>query len=132
MDIVKLFAELGGLAIFIFAAVAYLKQWGISGNALTGSGFLVGLVVGLGYRYAVLPMTDFASWFWAIMFGLMAGFLATGAYKGASDVVAKAQVTTVTLPPLATASGEPVGPAADAAPIVTPWRDQPAEDGKPQ
>jgi hypothetical protein len=91
MDIVKLLAELGGLSVFIFAAVAYLKQWGISGDGLTGAGFAIGLVIGLAYRWAVQPMTDFASWFWAIMFGLMAGFLATGAYKGAGDIAAKAQ-----------------------------------------
>jgi hypothetical protein len=91
MDIVKLLAELVGLAGIIFAAVAYLKQWGIKGNWLTGSGFVVGLVIGLGYRYAVQPMIDFASWFWAVIFGLMAGFMATGAYKGAGDIAAKAQ-----------------------------------------
>ena len=95
MDIVKLLAELGGLAVFIFAAVAYLKQLGVAGQWLTISGFVIGVVIGLAYRYAVQPMTDFASWFWAVMFGLMAGFLATGAYKGASDIAAKAQTPPV-------------------------------------
>jgi hypothetical protein len=84
--IANMLVELVGLSVVIFAAVAYLKQWGISGNALTGSGFVIGLVIGLAYRYATSPMTDFASWFWAVMFGLMAGFLATGAYKGAQDI----------------------------------------------
>jgi hypothetical protein len=78
----SLLTELVGLAMIIFAAVAYLKQLGLTGKMLTLSGFFFGLVFGVAYRYAMAPMVDFASWFWAIVFGLMAGFLATGAYKG--------------------------------------------------
>jgi hypothetical protein len=69
----------------IFAAVAYLKQWGVKGKWLTGSAFGIGLVLALVVRYAMAPMTTFADWVWAVVFGLMAGFLATGAYKGAQS-----------------------------------------------
>ena len=87
----NLFVEVTGLSVFTFAAVAYLKQWGITGKALTGSGFAFGLVVGMAYRYAMQPMTDFPSWFWAVMFGLASGFVATGAYKGGESLAEKAK-----------------------------------------
>ena len=74
-------AELAILSAFIIAAVGWLKSLGVQGNALTISAFAFGLVLGVGYRYATAPMTDFASWFFAILFGLLAGFFATGAYK---------------------------------------------------
>jgi len=81
--------ELVGLAVVIFAAVAWMKQLGAAGRTLTIMAFAFGLVFGLAYRWAMQPMTDFASWFWAVVFGLMAGFLATGAYKGAETLIAK-------------------------------------------
>ena len=78
--------ELVGLAVVIFAAVAWMKQLGAEGKTLTLLAFVFGLVFGVAYRYAMQPMTDFASWFWAVVFGLMAGFLATGAYKGGQSI----------------------------------------------
>jgi di/tricarboxylate transporter len=82
----NLLSELIGLAIVIFAAVAWFKQLGAHGRVLTLSGFMFGLVLGLAYRYAMAPMVDFAGWFWAVIFGLMAGFMATGAYKGGQSI----------------------------------------------
>lgn len=82
-------AELLTLAVIVFAAVEQIKKFGASGNALTISAFVFGLLLGVGYRYAISPMGDFASWFWAIVFGLMAGFMATGAYDGARSIVSK-------------------------------------------
>ena len=84
--VANMLTELVGLAVVIFAAVAWLKQMGVEGQRLTAAAFLFGLLFGIAYRYAMSPMTDFASWFWATIFGLMAGFLATGAYKGAQSV----------------------------------------------
>ena len=89
--LVKLIAEVGGLSVFIFAAVAWLKQLGVEGKWLTVSAFAFGVVFGLFYRYADAPMTDFASWFWAVAFGLLCGFLATGAYKGAEGLALKSK-----------------------------------------
>lgn len=76
----KMLPELLMLSGVIFAAVAYLKKLGVQGNWLTVSAFGFGLVLGVAYRYAISPMTDFAGWFWAVIFGLLAGFIATGAY----------------------------------------------------
>jgi hypothetical protein len=87
--IANMLTELVGLAVVIFAVVAWLKQLGLMGKALTISAFVVGLLIGVGYRYAMQPMADFASWFWAVCFGLLAGALATGAYKGAEALALK-------------------------------------------
>ena len=92
---------LGGvsiLAVIIFAAVAYLKQWGVRGKWLTGSAFLVGVVIALLVRYAMAPMVNFADWVWASVFGLMAGALATGAYKGAQQAVQPPEIEFYTGP----------------------------------
>jgi ammonia channel protein AmtB len=89
MTILNLLVEVVGLSAFVFAAVAQIKQLGVTGKKLTIAGFLFGLVFGLAYRYAAAPMTDFVSWFWAVTFGLATGFLATGAYKGIESATGK-------------------------------------------
>ena len=87
----NILAEVVGLSVIIFAAVAQLKQWGLTGNALTGSAFGFGLAFGVLYKYATATPTDFAGWFWACVFGLVAGFIATGAYKGIESASGKNQ-----------------------------------------
>jgi len=79
-------SELLGLAVVIFAAVAWLKQLGAQGKALTISAFVFGLLLGVSYRFAMSPLVTFADWFWAFVFGLMAGFMATGAYKAGQSI----------------------------------------------
>jgi ammonia channel protein AmtB len=81
MTIEKLISELPILSAVIVALVAWIKQMGVTGRWLTASAFAVGLLLGLAYRYAVQPMATFADWFWAVVFGLLAGAIATGAYK---------------------------------------------------
>jgi hypothetical protein len=93
-----LLAELMTLSVIIFAAVAWIKQTGIRGRALTFAAFAFGLLLGLTYRWAVAPMLTFADWFWAVVFGLMAGFLATGAYKGAESASGKTMMDYPYLP----------------------------------
>jgi hypothetical protein len=87
--IANMLLELATLAVIIFAAVAWMKQAGLVDKQLTFAGFAFGLVFGVAYRYAMAPMVTFADWFWAIVFGLLAGFLATGAYKGAEGIALK-------------------------------------------
>ena len=90
--VANILGGVGILAVVIFAAVAYLKQWGVAGKWLTASAFAVGIVIALFVRYAMAPMTTFADWVWAVLFGLMAGFLATGAYKGAQAATGGEQI----------------------------------------
>lgn len=92
IDLAKLAAQmaniLGGVSILgvvVFAIVAYLKQWGVAGKWLTGSAFAVGIIVAVAVRLAMLPAYTFADWVWTVLFGLMAGLLATGAYKGVEN-----------------------------------------------
>lgn len=89
MDFIKLFAEVGGLSVFIFAAVAQLKQFGLAGKWLTGAAYLVGLFVGGAYRYVIYLPVSPADWFWLVMFGAAGGFIATGVYKGAESATGK-------------------------------------------
>jgi hypothetical protein len=109
----NLLGELVGLSIVIFAFVAWLKQMGVSGNRLTLSAFAFGLIFGVCDRYALSPLVDFSDWFWAIVFGLMAGFLATGAYKGGQSIAGNGStlVTNVLSTPLQS-SGYTVAPDA--------------------
>jgi hypothetical protein len=87
-----LLAELMTLSVIIFAAVAWIKQLGVRGKALTLAAFVFGLGLGIAYRFAMAPMLTFTDWFWAVCFGLLAGFMATGAYKGAESASGKAQL----------------------------------------
>ena len=85
---------LGGvaiLAVIIFAFVAWLKQLGVAGMWLTISAFISGLVIAVLVRYAMYPAQSFADWVWTTLFGLMAGLLATGAYKGGQSIVGNKQ-----------------------------------------
>jgi len=95
MDFVKLFAEVGGLSIFIFASVAQLKQFGLAGKWLTASAFAIGLIVGGAYRYFIYLPAAPTDWFWLVMFGAAGGFIATGVYKGAESVTGKKPVPQV-------------------------------------
>jgi uncharacterized membrane-anchored protein YitT (DUF2179 family) len=82
----KMLLELPVLSVVIFALVAWLKQLGIKDQALTISSFVFGLVLGVCYRYASAPMVDFAGWFYAVLFGLLAGVVASGAYKAGQTI----------------------------------------------
>ena len=85
----KLLLELPVLSGVTFALVAWIKQMGLTGRWLTASAFVVGLILGVSYRYSVAPMVDFASWFYAVLFGLLCGAVATGAYKGGESLAEK-------------------------------------------
>ena len=91
MDIVKLFAEVVGLSTFIFAGVAQIKQFGVSGKWLTASGFAFGIVFGGCYRFFVYAPQTPLDWFWLAIYGLGCGFVATGVYKGIESATGKPQ-----------------------------------------
>ncbi len=89
MDIVQLFAEVAGFSTFIFVAVAQIKQFGVAGKWLTGSAYIVGVVFGGLYRYFVYTPQTPLEWFYLVMFGIVCGFTATGAYKGIESASGK-------------------------------------------
>ena len=94
-----LVSELIALSFIIFAVVAWIKQLGLRGRWLTAAAFAFGLVFGLCWRYAEAPMTTFAEWFLAFVFGLMAGLLATGAYKAGESMTGKPSYESIDLEP---------------------------------
>lgn len=98
MDIVKLFAEVSGLSVFIMAAVAQLKQFGVVGKALTFSAYGVGLVIGGAYRFFVHPPTVPVDWFWLVLFGCAGGFIATGVYKAVESATGGALMKQTFIP----------------------------------
>lgn len=89
MDIVKLFSEVAGLSVFIFTAVAQVKQFGVTGTWLTASAFIIGITVGGAYRFFVYAPASPLDWFWLVMFGFAGGFIATNAYKGIESASGK-------------------------------------------
>lgn len=95
MDFVKLFAEGAGLTVMIFAAVAQLKQFGVQGQWLTRSAYMVGVLLGGSYRYFVYKPALPVDWFWLVMFGAVCGFIATGVYKGVESATGKPQPVTL-------------------------------------
>lgn len=89
LQILQLFAEVGGLSTFIFAATAQVKQFGVGGKALTSVAFAIGIVFGGAYRYFVYNPVSPLDYFWLVTFGLVGGFIATGAYNGAKSAAGK-------------------------------------------
>lgn len=87
--IANIFGGIAILAVVIFAAVAYLKQLGLKGQALTVSAFVVGVIIAVAVRLAMMLPASPADWIWTFVFGLMGGLLATGAYKGIESATGK-------------------------------------------
>lgn len=85
--LVQMFIEVAGLSAFLFAAVAWLKQWGVEGKNLTLASLGSGMVIGFLVRYATSPPATIAEWIWAFLYGLLCGFVASGAYKGGQSMV---------------------------------------------
>ena len=70
----------GALMWFITGLVTYLKKFGLKGNWLTASAMVLGLLLAGGYKILLKPPTDPIDWFFAALYGLGCGLLATGVY----------------------------------------------------
>ncbi len=70
------------LAPIVMVLVAILKgAIGLRGKALTISSLVVGMVLGGASQYALQPPQDFSGWFVLVVYGLVVGAMASGAYK---------------------------------------------------
>ena len=79
------------LVFVVFGLVAWVKQLGLSGKWLTVTSLLIGLVLGVGYQLATVGIpAAFAGWFAVIVYGLGLGIVASGVYKAAEYIKAKA------------------------------------------
>ena len=81
LGIKDLILEAALLSLFCTGFTSLLKnKLGVEGKWLTIACLLFGLALGVGYRYAIMPLTTFTAWFLALLFGLLCGFMAVGVY----------------------------------------------------
>jgi hypothetical protein len=81
LNLKQLIAEAALLMLFCTGFTSLLKnKLNVEGIWLTISCLLFGLAIGVGYRYAITPLTTFTDWFLAALFGLLCGLMATGVY----------------------------------------------------
>lgn len=80
--LLQMIGEILGLSALLFAFVAWLKQVGIEGPKLTICSLAGGWLIGGLIRYATVPPITVAEWIWLFLYGLIAGLVASGAYKG--------------------------------------------------
>jgi hypothetical protein len=81
LGIKDLILEAALLSLFCTGFTSLLKnKLGVEGKWLTIACLVFGLALGVGYRYAIMPLTTFTTWFLAVLFGLLCGFMAVGVY----------------------------------------------------
>lgn len=78
------------LSAVVLGLVELLKGIGISGNKLTISAFILGLVLGTLYQVSIEVPAGFSGWFGTVLFGLWIGLTATKGY----DAIRSAANTT--------------------------------------
>jgi len=66
----------------IISIVEGLKKIGVKDVGSFVSSMVIGLALGLGYSYALAPLTTFGGWFFSAVFGLILGLTASGLYVG--------------------------------------------------
>lgn len=75
------------LVALVIALVEWIKRFGVSGKALNAASMMVGALIGIAYWYAQSPLTTFADWFGAVVYGLALGLVASGIYDAARSAV---------------------------------------------
>ena len=79
------------LLFVVFGLVAWVKSFGLQGNALRGVSMVLGLLLGCGYMFATVGFpAEFAGWFAVIIYGLGLGIIASGVYDGLKAIVKSA------------------------------------------
>lgn len=81
LDVAGMVKEAAVLMLFCTGFTSVMKnKLSISGKWLTLACLLFGVVIGIGYQYAITPLETFTQWFTASLFGFLCGLLATGVY----------------------------------------------------
>lgn len=104
LAVLKVVGEVGALSTVVFAGTAWAKQLGLKGRWLTVFAFAFGVLFGGFYRWAMYPLVVPADYFFLVTFGLLSGFLATGAYKGVQSAT---EAKPPAQPPAGNLAGEP-------------------------
>lgn len=95
IDLAKDLVAAGPVILIVNGIVAWLKKAKVKGTWLTISSLLVGLLLGIAYKYAVSPLTTFSNWFWAIVFGVILGLIACGVYDAYRNKINTTSTTEV-------------------------------------
>ena len=75
------------LTVLVIALVEWVKRFGVDGKALNAISMAIGAGIGVAYWYAQSPLTTFADWFGAAIYGLALGLVASGIYDAARSAV---------------------------------------------
>jgi hypothetical protein len=76
------------LLFMVIGLVEYIKKFGISGDLLTASSMVIGLVLGVGYQISIVGSpASFADGFALIVYGLALGLVASGIYDTLKELL---------------------------------------------
>lgn len=101
----ELFGSINVAAIVaVFVLVWLWGQFGLTGKAQLLSSFMTGVVLGVADKFFNGILVDGSAWFMAVLYGIILGGLASGAYEGIKNAVSKgllevADCTTNSEPP---------------------------------
>ena len=87
MDVLKLIGAAIGLVPLTMFLVSSARKLGLEGRALTITSFIIGLALGVSVQIATAMPETFAAWLFAVVFGLVVGGGACGAYDLAQDLL---------------------------------------------
>lgn len=73
------------LVAVVFAIVSFLKTMKVAGRWLTASSLVVGLALGMLFKMSQVMPTTLAGWLEAVVYGLVLGLIACGAYDQAKE-----------------------------------------------
>lgn len=77
------------LVAVVIGLVEWVKVFEVPPKWLNLVSMAIGLLVGLGYWYAQSPLSTFADWFGAGIYGIALGLIASGLYKAGVNIARK-------------------------------------------
>jgi hypothetical protein len=94
----ELFGSINVAAIVaVFVLVWLWGQFGLSGKGQLLSSFLTGVVIGIADKFFGGQLADGSAWFMAVMYGIILGGLASGAYEGIKTAVTRGLMDVATI-----------------------------------
>lgn len=94
----ELFGSINVAAIVaVFVLVWLWGQFGLTGKAQLLSSFMTGVVLGVADKLFNSQLVDGSAWFMAVLYGIILGGLASGAYEGIKNAVSKGLMDVATI-----------------------------------
>jgi hypothetical protein len=81
--------------VAVFVLVWLWGELGLTGKAQLISSFLTGVVVGIAQRYTDGSIVGMQAWFQAVVYGIVLGGLASGAYEAIKGAIHKTLISTL-------------------------------------